>query len=356
MTVATRRGGALLLASLATLVAASTTAGQSPSPGMSGAPTAPVGAAASTAAPAEPQGLRVGLGFRPSVQFAQFYVAQQAGYYRDAGLDVSFEYLGDPDLITLLAQGALDIGTADGTSIIPAVSQGLPLRYGATLYAKFPNVVFAKAGRGIESAADLAGKRIGIPGRFGSSWIMLQALLASAGLTPDDIVIVTYPDFGQGVAVAADQVDAAVGYATNEPVQLRLQGIDVVELRVDDVTPLPGPGLATSQGTLAARRDALRAFTAATLRAMADIIADPQVGLDATFATVPELASDPVTQRAILEATTNAWQGPLTERKGLGAIDPAAWDASIAFMSRLPGSVVASPITSADLLTDELLP
>ncbi len=35
--------------------------------------------------------LKIGLGYIPSVQFAHFYLAQQAGYYREAGLDVTFE-------------------------------------------------------------------------------------------------------------------------------------------------------------------------------------------------------------------------------------------------------------------------
>ena len=57
--------------------------------------------------------------------------------------------------------------------------------------------------------------------------------------------------------------------------------------------PLPGPGLMTGTQTLAAKHDALAAFIAATLRAMDEIAADPQVGLDAAFALVPELAQDP---------------------------------------------------------------
>jgi NitT/TauT family transport system substrate-binding protein len=338
----------IAVATLVQPVAASQTAGDSPSstPSMAEAGATPAGLVP----------VRVGLGFRPSVQFAQFYLAEQAGYYRDAGLDVSLQYLSDPELITLLGQGALDIGMADGTSLIPAVSRGIPIRYGAALYAEFPSVVFAKAGRGIETPADLKGRRVGTPGRFGSGWIMLQALLASAGLTPEDLEIVTYPDFGQGVAVAADQVDAATGYATNEPIQLRLQGIDVVVMRVDDITPLPGPGLVTSEGTLAAKADALRAFTGATLRAMGDIIADPQRGLEAAFVEVPELASDPRTQRAVLDATIDAWQGPYTETHGLGALDRDAWQVSIDFMAGLPEPVVSSPVTPDDLLTGELLP
>ena len=71
---------------------------------------------------------------------------------------------------------------------------------------------------------------------------MLQALLESAGLTPDDVTIVEYPDFGQGAAVEQGAVDAATGFANNEPVQLELDGETAVVLQIDDITPLPGPG------------------------------------------------------------------------------------------------------------------
>ena len=137
--------------------------------------------AQTTGAPATP--LTVGLGYIPNVQFAQFYLADQAGYYADAGLDVTLQNKIDPDLITLLGQGAVDIGSGDGTSVIPAVSQGIPVVYTSTIYGTFPAVVIAKAGAGIATAADLRGKRIGIPGRYGTNWIMLQALLSEAGLT-----------------------------------------------------------------------------------------------------------------------------------------------------------------------------
>ena len=93
--------------------------------------------------------LTVGLGFIPSVQFAPFYLADQAGYYEEAGVDVEFQNKIDPDLITLIGAGSIDAGLADGTSVIPAVSQGIPVRYFATIYGKFPSVVFAKASSGI---------------------------------------------------------------------------------------------------------------------------------------------------------------------------------------------------------------
>lgn len=320
---------------------------------------APVGAtlAASEEEPAsEPTSLTVGLGYIPSVQFAQFYLADQAGYYEEAGLDVTFQNKIDPELVTLLARGAVDIGMADGTSVIPAVSQGIPVVYGATIYGRDPHVVFALDATGVDEAADLAGRSIGIPGRYGSSWVALQALLGSAGLTPDDVEIVTYPDFGQGVAVGSGQVDAATGFATNEPVQLRLQGLDVDVLRVADVAPLPGPGLVTGRDTLETKGEALRAFTAATLRAMEDITADPELGLAATFRQVPELASNPEAQRAILEATIDSWVSEYAAEHGIGSVDRSAWESGLRIMRGLPGSVVSESLTVDDLVTDALQP
>lgn len=300
--------------------------------------------------------LTVGLGFIPSVQFAQFYLADQRGYYRDAGLEVTFQNKIDPDLIRLTGQGAVDISLADGTSLIPAVSQGIPVRYIATIYADFPNVVFAKAETGVTAPADLAGRKIGIPGRFGSSWIMLQALLASADLTPEDVTIVEYPDFGQLAGVEQGAVDAATGFVNNEPVRLALGGSKPTILRVDDIVPLPGNGLITGTGTLEARRDAVAAFVAATLRAMDEIVADPEVGLEAAITAVPELADDREAQLAVLEATIDAWQDEATEADGLGAIVLDDWAASIDYLATLPGDLVPNPVTVDDLVTTEVLP
>jgi NitT/TauT family transport system substrate-binding protein len=299
--------------------------------------------------------LTVGLGYIPSVQFAPFYLAQQAGYYRDAGLEVTFQNTIDPNLITLVGQGAIDIGLADGTSLIPAVAQGIPVRYVTTIYARFPNIVFAKASAGITTAADLRGKKLGTPGRYGSGWFMLEALLQSAGLTPSDLDIQLYPDYGQGAALAQGAIDAATGFANNEPVQLQLTGTTPTVLTVDDIVPLPGNGLISSVDTLRTKHAALAAFVAATLRAMADIMADPQQGIDATVALVPDLGKDVATQRAILDATIAMWSNDYTTANGLGAIDRGAWQQSVTFMAGLPGSPIGGTAPSVDQLLDGTL-
>jgi NitT/TauT family transport system substrate-binding protein len=347
-----------LVALLAVVALAAACGGSTPtqsaaSPGDAPSTTTSATPSAAASPSLEPVALTVGLGYIPSVQFAQFYLAQQAGYYADAGLEVTLQNKIDPDLITLLGQGAVDIGSGDGTSVIPAVSQGIPVVYTATIYGQFPSVVIARADAGISTAGDLKGKKIGIPGKYGSSWIMLQALLQSASLTPADVDIVEFPDFGQATALQQGTVDAATGFANNEPIVLKNAGIDTTILTVDEVVPLPGPGLVTGQQTLVSKEAALKAFTSATLRAMDEIAADPQVGLDATFALVPDLAQDPALQRQILDATVAQWTNPRT-KAAFGTIDRDGWQQSLDFMTTL--DLVPNPVTVDQLVNETLLP
>jgi NitT/TauT family transport system substrate-binding protein len=316
------------------------------------APPASVGpSVAPTGSAAAPVALSVGLGYIPSVQFAPFYLAQQEGYYEAEGLTVTFQNKIDPDLVPLVGQGSIDLGLSDGTSVIPAVSQGIPIRYLATIYRAFPSIVFAKLSSNIKRAADLSRRKIGIPGRYGSSWIMLQALLASANLTTDDVQIVEYPDFGQAAAVANGAVDAATGFVNNEPIQLGRTGTDVGVLHIDEVTPLPGPGLIASTATIAAKHDAIAGFVRATLRAMDDIVAEPAKGVDAAIAVESTLGQDRDLQTAILAATIEAWQGGGFD---LGAIDRTSWQKSLDFMTTL--KLVPNPVTVDDLVVEDFAP
>jgi len=342
----------LFAAALATaLVTAACSSSAPPSPSSTAAssstgPTGPTGSSAVTS-------LVVGLGYIPSVQFAQFYLAEQDGAYAAAGLKVKLQNEIDPNLITKVGQGAIDIGEGDGTSVIPAVSQGIPIVYTATIYGTFPSIVLAKAGSSITTPADLKGKKIGIPGKYGSSWIMLEALLKSAGLTTSDVTIVEFPDYGQAAALQQGAVDAATGFTNNEPIQLQNAGVATTILSVDAITPLPGPGLVTGTATLAAKHDALAAFTKATLAAMDQIAADPQKGLDATYAAVPELAQNKPLQAQILAATIATWKNTRTNAP-YGAIDTAGWQQSLDFMTGL--GLVPNPVRVSQLVDSSLLP
>ncbi len=68
----------------------------------------------------------------------------------------------------------------------------------------------------------------------------------------------------------------------------------------------------------------------------------------------PSSASTRATQEAVLDATIEQWSGPAQEAGGLGAIVPADWDASIAYLTTL--GLVPNPVTADEMLDTTLLP
>jgi NitT/TauT family transport system substrate-binding protein len=317
-----------------------------------GTPASPIASAPRTA-------LSVGLGYIPSVQFAPFYLAQQSGAYERAGLDVTIQNQIDPDLINLVGSGAVDIALADGTSVIPAVSNGIPIRYMATVYGILPNVIIARADAGISTPSDLANRKVGTPGQYGSGYLTLLGILAEAALEVSDIQLELYPDFGQTQALITGQADAVTGYANNDLVQAEAAGLELSVFYASASAPFAGPGLISSPETISAKRDAIRAFIAATLDAMEQISANPELGVDAAAKVVPEVAADEATRAkslAVMKATINVWRGLVQESEGLGAIDRAGWATSLEFLRGLPDQGIRADLTVEELLDESLLP
>jgi NitT/TauT family transport system substrate-binding protein len=291
------------------------------------------------------------LGFRPDVQFAPFYVAQQEGYYADAGLEVTIEHQQAPDVQRLVADGQAEFGVADATDVMIARTSGIPIRYVSTLYQGFP-VGLIGSPDDVAEPSQLAGATIGTPGRFGSSWHALLALLDAGGLSEADVTIREYPQFDQVEGLANGDVEVITGFRNNEPLRLEARGIEVAVLDVDTVAPLPGPGVIVGDELLAAEPDLVRAFAVATAAAQAAVIDDPDLGFSAAETAVPTIAEDPDVARAVLDATVVLWAG---DGFGDGIIDLALWETGYATMTRLgfiDGSVPLEDMIAPDILAD----
>ena len=279
--------------------------------------------------------VRLLLGFRPDVQFSPFYLAQQAGYYADAGFTVTIEYKSDADLVRLVADGQAEFGVADATDVMISRTAGIPIRYVSTLYDLFPVALIGPAGK-VPRAGDLAslaGKRIGTPGKYGSSWHALLAILDAAGLKEADVTIREYPAFNQVDGLLNGDVDLITGFRNNEPLRLAARGMAVDLLTVEDVAPLPGPGIIVGDQLLADEPATVAAFVAATLKALQAIAADPRIGLEAAISVEPTIAGDGTTALAVLEATIDLWRGGGSVPSG--AIHEAIWVRGYATMRRL---------------------
>jgi NitT/TauT family transport system substrate-binding protein len=289
------------------------------------------------------------LGFQPDVQFAPFYVAQREGHYAAAGLEVTIEHKQAPDVQRLVASGDAEFGVADATDVMIARTADFPIRYVSTLYQAFPVALIGPAGEVPEDPSGLEGMTIGTPGRFGSSWHALLALLEAGGLTEDDVTIREYRQFNQVDGLANGDVDLITGFRNNEPLRLEARGIEVELLTVDEIAPLPGPGVIVGDELLAGDADLVRAFVEATAAAQAEIIADPDIGFAAAELAVPAIAEDPDVARAVLDATIELWRG---EEFEAGRIPEELWRGAYDTMLRLgfiDGSVPVEDMIAPDV-------
>ena len=305
----------------------------------SGAPTAgstelatPSAAGGEPSVAAELRPVTLLLGYRPDVQFAPFYVAQRAGHFADAGLDVTIEHRQAPDVQRLVGSGEAEFGVADATDVMIGRTSGIPIRYASTLYGSFPVALIGAEGTVPDDPAELAGMSIGTPGRFGSSWHALTAILEAGGLTPEDVEIREYPQFNQAEGFSNGDVDLITGFRNNEPLRIEARGTETDLLTIDELAPLPGPGVIVGDDLLADDPELVRSFAAAVAAAQAEVIADPEVGFAAAEAEVPTIGEDPETARAVLDATVELWTG---DGFNDGAIDRDLWESGYRTMERL---------------------
>lgn len=322
--LATATLGLVLVAAACTSPSPSPTDPASPARSGSAVPSAP-------GSVGELRPVRLLLGFRPDVQFAPFYLAQQAGYFAEEGLEVTIEH--SDDVMRLVADGRAQFGVADATDLMIARTSGIPITYVSTLYGHFPVALIGSPDYVPSSPSELAGLRIGTPGRFGSSWHALLALLDVGGLTLDDVTIREYPAFNQVEGLLNEDVDLITGFRVNEPLQLEAQGFDAEMLTVDQLVPLPGPGIVVGDELLASNPEMVHGFATAVARAQDAIALDPGAGLDAAIEAVPTIGEDRATARAVLEATVEVWLG---DAGGIGgAIVPEVWESGYQTMLRL---------------------
>lgn len=297
------------------------------------------------------QPVRLLLGFQPDVQFAPFYLAQQDGTFAKYGLEVSIEYKSGDDIARLVADGQAEFGVMDATDVMIGRTAGIPIKYVATVYRFFPVALIGPTGSVPTDPADLAGKRIGTPGQFGSSWHALLALLDAGGLTADDVTIRTYPQFNQVDGLLNGDVDLITGFRNNEPLRLAAQGMETDLLTIDEIAPLPGPGVVVGDELFGSDPALHQKFVNALIESMAKIAADPQVGLDAAVLAVPSIASDTETALAVLTATIQLWT--LADGGVSPLLDPAIWTSGYETMKRLGFIDGSVPLDEMALLNPE---
>jgi NitT/TauT family transport system substrate-binding protein len=277
--------------------------------------------------------VRIGLPFQPDIQFAPIYVAESEGHFTSAGLDPTFEYGDESTFLRLLAAGKMDAVVASGEQVILAQNGKIPVVYVATWYQRFPVVVFS-LDAGMDDPSLLAGKRVGLPMAAGASYIGWKALLAASGI-PDEAIDIEIVGFNQLGAVRSGAVDAAVGYAANEPVQLAADGESAGVIEIADKFNLVSNGIIVAQDLIDTDPERVQAIVDAFLAGLRSTLQDPDAAYAAASQVAPPAEGEGAAaiQRAVLEASLRFWEvGP---GELLGHIDRRDWEASNGFLTTI---------------------
>lgn len=174
------------------------------------------------AAPADPvqdstagatEEIKVGL--IPVAEFFPVYVAEDQGFFDEAGLDVSVESMSNAaSIVPSVLNGQLTIGTAATPPFLTAVEKKIPI----TAVANAANTSSAEgedtgafvvgAESGISSPSDLEGKTVAVNALSSLPHVAAVARIAADGGDPDAVNFVAMPFTDMLTALEQDRVDA----------------------------------------------------------------------------------------------------------------------------------------------------
>ncbi|MEV6344245.1 ABC transporter substrate-binding protein [Actinoplanes sp. NPDC051851] len=152
--------------------------------------------------------------------FEGLYIAQDQGYFKEAGLDVTIK-AGAADTsqnVPSVLNGEAQFAMTDSAGVLKAVAQGIPVRTVIQIQASEPDAavsdgVLVPKGSKITSAKDLAGKNVGLPALGGNVQMITQYAVEKAGGDPKSMNLVALPTASLQDAATKGQVDAISTFA-----------------------------------------------------------------------------------------------------------------------------------------------
>lgn len=304
------------------------------------------------------QPFKFNLGWKFEASGAGFLLAQQRGYYKDAGLDVTVDTgNGSAAAIGLVASRSYDAASADLSTMIEfnLANPQAGLKAVAIQYDLNPNSVIVRKDSAIKKPADLAGKTIlGQP--FNASRKLFPVFAKAQGFDPSGVRWENVaPDIGDTRFVKGD-FDAVAYFFFTGLLNLKARGVGADQLTVfrfsDHGLRSYGNGLVANPKSME-QADAMRAFVKASTRGWIECIADPKAGGAAVKAREP-LANEEIEVERLRLIVDGTMKTPDTRSNGWGAATPARLQATID--ETVAAFALKSAPTLAEFWSDRFLP
>jgi NitT/TauT family transport system substrate-binding protein len=220
--------------------------------------------------------------------FGPIQLAKGKGYFAQAGLDVTFAVArGGVDVAKQVGAGNAPLGGIVGDGPIVVRQNGVPIKIVAMFGGRGFMQLVVREDSGIEKPADLKGKTISVMSYQDTTFYALLGLLASAGLTQDDVNVQAVGPTGVWEFVAAGKSVGMAGVPDWIP-PVQAAGVKVKIIPTEQYFPHLAQGIGASDQIIKERPDLVRKFVHAALHGMKDIIDDPNKSADEFVTFVPE--------------------------------------------------------------------
>ncbi|OAF19956.1 ABC transporter substrate-binding protein [Bradyrhizobium neotropicale] len=298
--------------------------------------------------------LTVRLDFSPWGSHAAMHLAQQKGWFKEAGLDVDVQDgRGSANTLQLVNAGQADVGQIQ-LGLVPAARHGgAKVRAIAGFDRRTDLCVLVDKDAPIQKIEDLKGKKLVV---FAASpWApYIDTFLAAGGLDRNNTTI-EFVDaaalWGTYTSRRADGLMSTVASAL--PLAQAARPSKCLTADMADLY-FPSYGLIASDATIQKRGDTLKKLIAVEQRAWAEIAKNPDLGVKAMLAERPDAMLNPDVLREQIKLTIEYFNTPATEGKPIGWQATEDWDAALNGMER--AGVVPAGWKASDYFTNDLVP
>jgi NitT/TauT family transport system substrate-binding protein len=225
---------------------------------------------------------KVNIGFSPAADFTPVFAGKDKGFFEKRGLDVTLTRVPlASNIPSAIVAGSLQIGMGTGSMLVQTAEAGLGLVAitGASRVVKTNSVVslVARSGENIKTAADLKGKKVGVPGLNSMLHVLFQKWLLDNKIALAQVTMIEAPFPQMRDMLKGGTIDAAIAI---EPFRARILS-DNTGFRVADyVSEIQEDVLAafwmTKSDWAQSNPQAIRAFREAYEEALAYCVQNPE--------------------------------------------------------------------------------
>lgn len=271
------------------------------------------------------------LDWTPNTNHTGLFVAQELGYYKEAGLEVEIVQPPEGGVTPIVASGKAQFGINAQDTLAPALvgENAMPITAVATLIQHNTSGILSLKGNGMDTPKGMEGKRY-------ATWenpveqAIVRSIVEADGGKFENITMIPSSPVDIITALQTD-VDAIWIFYAWDGIATEVKGLetDYLDLgKLDPVFDYYTPILFANNDFLQEDPEAAKAFLAATARGYEYAIEDPEAAAEILLKAAPELDRDIV-------MASQKWLSTQykAEVEQWGYIDPARWNGFYAWLN-----------------------